>query len=220
MFMAVASDIEGTLTTAETWKALARYLRESGRAAEYNTFFYARFPKALLARAGFIHKRNFQNQWIKELIGLFAGYSVDDFASIAEWVVENELWPKRRQDVVNAFLAHQKTGEALWIASGTYQPIAEAFARRLEAKAIGTRLELSNTTLTGRILNEVNVATHKAKALQNVLSSDTLYSAYGDSEADIPMLQLSTKPVAVYPDKVMRQTAIKFGWEILGGSSA
>jgi HAD superfamily phosphoserine phosphatase-like hydrolase len=213
--MAVASDIEGTLTTAETWKALARYLRENGRASEYNKFFTPRFPKALLARAGFIPKRTFQNQWIKDLIGLFAGYSVDDFASIAEWVVENELWPKRRQDVVNAFLAHQKSGEVLWIASGTYQPIAEAFANRLNAKAIGTRLELSDNTLTGRVLNEVNVANVKAKALQNVLGSENLLSAYGDSEADIPMLQLSQKPVAVYPDRVLRQTAINFGWEIL-----
>jgi HAD superfamily phosphoserine phosphatase-like hydrolase len=211
--MAVASDIEGTLTTAETWKALARYLREHGRTREYNRFFSRRFPKALLSQTGLIHKRTFQNQWIKDLIGLFAGYTTDEFDTIAEWVVENELWPKRRQDVIAAFSSHRN--EALWIASGTYQPIAEAFAKRLNAKAIGTGLELTNNTLTGRILNEVNVATTKAKALQNVLGSEKIYSAYGDSEADIPMLQLSQKPVAVYPDKVLRHMALKSGWEIL-----
>jgi HAD superfamily phosphoserine phosphatase-like hydrolase len=211
--MAVASDIEGTLTTAETWKALARYLRENGHAATYNRFFYSRFPKGLLAKAGLIHKRDFQNQWIKELIGFFAGYSLQDFSTVAEWVVENELWPQRRQDVVDAFLSHPN--ETRWIASGTYQPIAEAFAKRLGARAIGTGLELKNNTLTGRILNEVNVANDKAKNLQTMLGSDKLLSAYGDSEADIPMLQLSQKPIAVYPDKALRIMAIKSGWTIL-----
>lgn len=211
--MAVASDIEGTLTTAETWKALARYLRENGRGAAYNTFFYTRFPRALLARAGVIHKRTFQNQWIKDLIGLFAGYSVAEFDTIAEWVVENELWPKRRKDVVDAFLSHESDNS--WIASGTYQPVAEAFAKRLGAKAIGTKLELKSDILTGHILGEINVAHHKAKALQTVLVSENLLSAYGDSEADIPMLQLSQQPVAVYPDKALREMAIKSGWTIL-----
>jgi HAD superfamily phosphoserine phosphatase-like hydrolase len=211
--MAVASDIEGTLTTAETWKALARFLRENGRAADYNKFFYSRFPKALLARAGLIHKRNFQNQWIKDLIGLFAGYSVDDFNSVAEWVVENELWPHRRKDAVEDFLALQN--ESLWIASGTYQPIAETFAKRLGARAVGTGLELKSNTLTGRILNEVNVGENKARALQTVLGPEELLSAYGDSEADIPILQLSKHPVAVHPDKALRVMAIKSGWRIL-----
>jgi hypothetical protein len=68
--MIVASDLEGTLSSGETWKAFATYLERDGKSRTYRNFFNTRFSQALLAQTGIINKREFQNRWIEELIGI------------------------------------------------------------------------------------------------------------------------------------------------------
>ena len=42
-------------------------------------------------------------------------------------------------------------------------------------------------------------------------------AAFGDTGADIPLLSLATRSVAVYPDTDLRREAVARGWEILEG---
>ena len=95
----VASDLEGTLTTGETWRGVGRYLREAGgwrMALRYRAFFAAHAPAVLLARRGVIDEQALRLRWMRDLAGLLRGYSADDLAHIAEWVVEREFWPARQ----------------------------------------------------------------------------------------------------------------------------
>ncbi len=46
--MIVAADVDGTLTSGETWRAVGRYLAEHGRARAYRAFFLTPLPGALL----------------------------------------------------------------------------------------------------------------------------------------------------------------------------
>lgn len=213
--MAVAAALEGTLTTGTTWRALQRYLRTSGRAGEYNRFVARQVPNLIQTQLALLNQQSFHNQWLRDLALLFAGSSAAGVNDIAEWVVDTELWPQRRQDVIAALKVHQAAGEHLIIASGTYQPVVAAFARRLNAKAAGTVLELREGRLTGNLAHAINTGTTKAERLHEQLGYARLYAAYGDSEADIPMLMLSDKPVAVYPDRVLREQANALGWTVL-----
>lgn len=213
--MVVAADLEGTLTTGETWKALGRYLLGHGQALGYGSFFARRIPGALITNLGLGSKQAFKNRWMENLSQFFAGMTHDEFSEVAEWVVEHELWPKRREDVIAALKVHQAAGEKLMLVSGTYQPILEVFAERLGAGAVGTPLETVNGKLTGRLAGEVNVGEAKAKRLHEVLGQERLYATYGDTEADISMMMLGDKPVAVYPDKKLRDTAEALAWNIL-----
>jgi HAD superfamily hydrolase (TIGR01490 family) len=212
--MAVAADLEGTLTTGESWRAVAEYLITHGKRRAYRQFFLKRLPAALWSYTSVKQKRRFATRWMYDLAGFFAGMTDADMAELATWVVEEVLWPNRREEVIAALKVHQATGERLVISSGTYQPILESFARKLGARALGTPLEIIDGKLTGKVLGSVNVEQVKAARLHELLGEERLYAAYGNTEADIPMLMLSDRPIAVYPDKLLRSTARTLGWTV------
>ena len=170
---------------------------------------------ALKARAGLTDKQAFQISWMEDLASFFEGMSRESFNDLARWVVEHELWPKRRKDVIAAIKLRQQAGEKLVIASGSYEPIVRIFAKRLGAEALGTELELDGSRYTGKLTEAINVQTYKAQKLKTFLNDSPLSAAYGDTEADIPMMMLSEQPVAVYPDKTLARMAKDLGWSRL-----
>ncbi len=210
----VASDLEGTLSSGETWKAMATYLERDGKSRTYRNFFNARFPRALLAQAGIINKRGFQNLWIEELIGLFAGQTLEEFRAVGEWVVEHHLWPQRKPQVTAELEKYKLEGARLILVSGTYQPVLEAFAIRLNAEAIGSPLEVMNGTLTGRLAGPINVGAQKVSSLK-ALGITSLEAAFGDTLPDAAMLEMARKPVVIPTDKKLEQLALERGWRVL-----
>lgn len=219
--MAVATDLEGTLTTGQTWKALAAYLSAHGRGRAYRRTFVRNLGRATLVRSGLVPMEAFRERWLLALLGLFRGDACDAFAEAAEWAVERVLWPQRRPEVVAALRVHQAAGERPLLVSGAFQPVVEAFARRLErewaepvAGAIGTPLSVRQGRLDGGFDGPLNVGEAKARRLHDALGSERLYAAYGDSGDDVPMLMLSDRPVAVYPDRALRRTAADLGWSV------
>lgn len=211
--LVVASDLEGTLTTGETWKGVARFLREHGLASAYRRFFLARFPGYVLAKTGLADERAFRNRWLADLSRLFARFSPEELARMAEWVVEHELWPHRRGPVLAELAAHRREGKRVVLASGTYQPVLEAFARRIDAEAIGTPLAANGAA--GQVRGPVNTDRVKADRLRAFLGGGAPAIAYGDTIADIPMLELSQSAVVVHPNEALRRLALARGWRVL-----
>ncbi len=215
----VASDLEGTLTTGETWKGIARYLERNGKSRAYRKFFNSRFPMALLARAG-LNRREFQNRWIADLLGLFGGTYYGEFLEAAEWVVEHELWDKRRKNVLAVLETCKSEGARVILASGTYQPVLEVFAKRCSPnlggfEVIGTKLEMITGKLTGKISGEVNVGEVKAASLQAAIRSEPLEAAFGDTMPDLPMLEMARNPVVIPTEAKLERLALKRGWQII-----
>jgi phosphoserine phosphatase len=214
----VASDLEGTLTTGETWRGLGRYLREAGGwrlATRYRAFFVAHAPAVLLARRGMLDEQAMRLRWMRDLAGLLRGFTVADLARSAEWVVERELWPARREAMIAELAAHRAAGRRVVLVSGTYQPVLEAFARRIDAEALGTPLELRNGRATGRLAGPITNNRVKIDALRPLLGDDALFAAYGDTPADLPMLELSATPVVVGRNAELLAVAAERGWRSL-----
>ncbi len=213
----IVSDLEGTLTAGESWKGVARYLKTHGRAAQYRWFFLKHLPEALLAKGRLIDVQRFKDRWQVDMSRLFSGFTVDELSRMGEWVVEHELWPQRRRAVLAEIAALGAAGHRLVLASGTYQPVLEAFARRTGAEALGTLLEVADGLATGRLTGWVNVGRAKAERLTGWLAerSASIRAAYGDTAADLPMLALSAYPVAVCPDARLAREAARLGWRVL-----
>jgi phosphoserine phosphatase len=113
-------------------------------------------------------------------------------------------------------LARAADPEALLlVASGGYQPVVEAFARRLGAIALGTPLELRDGVATGGLAGAVRSGRLKAEAVLREAGEGQILVAFGDTAADVPVLSLAARPVAVAPDAVLRRTALGRGWEII-----
>ncbi len=208
-------DVEGTLTTGETWRGVGRWLERAGRGAAYRRFFLAHLPGALLARVGLINKRRYQNRWMRDLAGLFAGMTASGVGEMALWVVENELWPNLRGDVVAELRAGLEAGARVLLASGTYQPVLEAFARSLdpEVEALGTPLMCPNGVCPPRPAGEINVGPLKARRVREYLGGAPA-RAYGDTISDRYLLELARDAVAVYPDRRLYKLARARGWRV------
>ena len=220
--MAVATDLEGTLTTGQTWKALGAYLTAHGRGGAYRRTFLRNLGRATLVRTGLAPMEAFRERWLVAVLELFRGEGSEAFAEAAAWAVERVLWPQRRPEVVAALRVHRAAGERLVLASGAFQPVVEAFAQRLQQEwaepapaAIGTPVAVRDGRLEGSLDGPLNVGDAKARRLHDALGSERLYAAYGDSGDDVPMLMLSDRPVAVYPDRALRRTASDLGWSLL-----
>ncbi len=200
---------------------MGAWLLEHGRGGAYRRAFVRRLPEGLAARFGPASDQRFGELWMTDLARLFAGVGLDEFRDLALQVVEAHLWPRRRPEVVAALRVHLAAGERVVIASGSFGPVVEAFAQRLsreaggaEVEAIGTPLSAPGGRLDGTLAGPVNVGDVKARRLHDLLGPERLYAAYGDSLADVPMLLLSDKPVAVYPGRALRRTASDLGWTV------
>ena len=218
---AVASDLEGTLTSGETWKGVGEYLKRHGRGLRYRGFLMARLPGVFAAKTGLTDRQAVRDGFIASMARFFEGMTPEEVEQVAEWVVEKELWPKRRKAVLGELEAHAEAGRRVVLAAGGYRPVVEAFARRIGAEAVGTPLEFSNGRATGRatgrLAGAVNTGAVKAERLSEWLEACQLrlHAAYGDTLADISMLETSENPVTVCPDQKLREEAEKRGWRVL-----
>lgn len=212
----VAFDLEGTLTAGAAWRGMSGYLAENGREAEVRRFVYRRLPEYYLRRITGRDMRAFKNRWIHQLLELFRGYSAARFQEMTEWAVEHELWPKRRQLVIDELYQHLRKDGRVIIVTGLFEPYVAAFGKKLpEVEVIGTPIVYSNGEVTGELAEPFNIGLLKAKALGPFMQEDKILSAYGDTYSDRYMLAASRQPVAVYPDKKLRDLATEEGWRVL-----
>ena len=209
----IVTDIEGTLTTGSSWRGFRSYFKQHYSALTYNLFFIrflARFP---LMKLGLLDRQKTMTAWLKAEIGLMRGMPASEVNAMAEWVVFNEMWPKCRQDVLFELEKKRLSGAQIVVVSVAYQPIVEAFARKIDAKAIGTQLRYEDGKLQGIEL-PVNSYQRKAEKVRATFPDARIVAAYGDTMSDLPMMEMSEQPVAVYPDAKLLQVAKEKRWRV------
>ena len=218
----VVSDMDGTLTTAETWRGVHQWILANARTAAASRFIAVRLPIVFLARSGFMNKERFRARWLEDQTKLLRGVPSEQLTAMGEWVVKNYLWPARRVHAVSAVQAAHAAARAtdpraeLVLATGGYQPIAEAFAKELGANiALGTPFEMHDGVATGRLAAPTQSGEEKARAALACAAGGRILAAFGDTAADIPLLRLAERPIAVEPDRALQRVALAGGWEIL-----
>ena len=219
----IVSDMDGTLTTAETWRGVLAWTLQYRPSAAARRFVGIRLPLVLLAKLGVISKERFRARWLSDQATLLRGASADELAAMGEWVVEHHLWPARRAEGVNAVAAALNAARAadpstqLLLATGGYQQVGDAFARRIGAMAaLGTPLELLEGHATGRLAAATQSGEQKAAAVRARAAGGQILVALGDTAADIPLLSMAQRAIAVAPDSHLRREALRRGWEIVG----
>ena len=219
----IVSDMDGTLTTAETWRGVLAWVLQHRPSAAARRFVVIRLPLVLLAKIGVISKERFRARWLSDQAKLLRGASADELAAMGEWVVEHHLWPARRTAGINAVAAALSSARLthpaieLLLATGGYQQVGDAFARRIGATAaLGTPLELIEGRATGRLAAATQSGEQKAAAVRARAADGPLLAAFGDTAADIPLLDMAQRAVAIAPDTELRREALRRGWEIVG----
>jgi len=212
--MIVISDMMGTLTTGSPVIGLVDWVRHNQSRLRANLYTAGVLPTYLLAKVGLLDWQKWGQRSMIDSLGLVRNATPETLEQIAEWSVEYNLWPERREDVLARLEEYAQQGAQVYIASSVFEPTVAAFAKRIGAQAIGTPLKIEN----GRIGLATDLVSSQRKIGQvlSQLGVERVDVAYGDTAQDVPLLENAVHPVAVYPDEALRAVALERGWEIFG----
>ena len=82
--------------------------------------------------------------------------------------------------------------------------------------ALGTPFEVVDGIATGKLAAPTQSGEEKARAALACADGGRIVAAFGDTAADIPLLKLAERAVAVAPDSALALEAARMGWERLG----
>ena len=86
-----------------------------------------------------------QNQFstLIDSLGLVRNATPEMLTQIAEWAVERDLWPDRREDVLARLAGHAQQGAQVYIASSVFEPTVAAVPRsKWEKRIVGISVRL------------------------------------------------------------------------------
>ena len=212
--MIVVSDMMGTLTTGSPFLGLVDWVKHNQSELRANFYMASIAPAYLLAKNGIIDWQKWGQKLMINSLAYIKDATPEKLSQASKWVVDHNLWEKRREDVVLRLLAHREDGADVYIASSVVEPFIEPFAKRIGAQVIGTPVKIVH----GRV-KMVNGLVANEKKIEQVLGRlgvDRVDMAYGDTVMDLPLLEHADRPVAVYPEKKLKAIAQERGWEILG----
>jgi len=212
--MIVVSDMMGTLTTGSPFLGLVDWVKHNQSKIRADLYMAAAMPSYFLARNGLIDWQSWGQKLMVDSLSYIKNANIQKLRHAAQWVVDHNLWEKRREDVVLRLLSHREAGAQVYIASSVVEPFIEPFAERIGAQVIGTPVEIVDGRV--RLVGSLVANERKIDEVLGRLGIDRLDTAYGDTWMDIPLLEHADHPVAVYPDAKLHSTALERGWEIFG----
>lgn len=215
--MLVISDMMGTLTTGSPVLGFVDWIRHNQSRRQARWLMAKMMPAYLLTKTGLINAQPWKLKLMLDSLVWIPELTPAKFDQVAEWTVEHNLWPQRREDVIARLREHAQQGAQVFIASSVYEPVAVAFGGRFGAQAIGTPVQFANGRAT--LASDLVASEQKIQEVLRRLEVSSVDYAYGDTYMDIPLLEHAAHPVAVYPDQQLYALAKQRGWEILGKAS-
>lgn len=221
-------DLDGTLCDIFLWQALFRHHQQlCFKRAAMVAFIAFHMPLWLLYEAHLLPQGFFYRLHATNLAWLVGGVSVERAERIWEWVLENEIIPHLRPEMLAVIEDHQSQGHRVILISGSFTPLLDELAVRLGVeRAIATPLAIKSGRYTGKIIPPLNVGRGKFERLERFLDGPgkeidlTASYFYTDSIVDAPVLGMFGHPVAVYPDPELTDLAAARGWSVIGDSYA
>ncbi|MBX3605266.1 MAG: HAD family hydrolase [Piscinibacter sp.] len=146
---------------------------------------------------------------------------------LADWLAgfERSIAPQLPAAMQSLVARHRDAGDRCALVTATTRFIAEPFARAFGIGAVvATEAQRAAGRLTGEIDGLPCFRAHKVTRVQAWLADGTPPAAlqdferswfYSDSASDLPLLQAVTDPVAVRPDPILREHALRHGWTVI-----
>lgn len=153
-----------------------------------------------------------------------ADLDVETICREAKAFASDTLIPLLRPEMVDRLHRHRAAGDHVVLLTGAPDFLAETLGRHLEVDAV---CATTCRTGDGRFLvapplqhpyreQKLLIAEQLAAQQETTLAETT---AYGDSVHDMALLTAVGHPVAVQPDRKLKQRASSDGWEIVAGAA-
>ena len=220
-------DVDGTLTTAHTWKALmVGFARHGLKRGTHRAFLAVHYPIYMLHKLGLVPQETFRRRWAGDLAWYFRGLTPADLQPVLDAAVAflERHW---RAIGVARLRAHQAQGDPVVLVSAAPEPLLRRVGQVLGTPhVVGTRMALHAGRYTGRAVPPVCIGRHKAARARAYAQEQgwqvdwgAAY-AYADAISDLDLLSLVGHPVAVAPDPKLAAVARRRGWEVLTDDAA
>ena len=149
----------------------------------------------------------------------YRGLNAEDVKQLASEQFETYVRLKLFPAALDCIREHQNQGDLLVLVTGSLDFIIQPLTDYLQADAALTvQLEEVHGKFTGELTTLPLSEEEKVRAIQVFAEQHNVdlaaSYAYGDSRADLPMLECVGNPIVVNPSKGLRQVAIESGWEI------
>jgi HAD superfamily hydrolase (TIGR01490 family) len=210
-------DIDGTIFRSSLLIEITERLIEQGL-----------FPKK--ARAGY--ERQFQEwtdreghyeKYIGAVIDVFMkhikGIKYKDFMDAVEWVID-KMKKRTYRYTRDLVIEYKKKGYFLLAISQSPKGVLDKFCAHLGFdKVYGRIYEIGpDNRLTGEI-SDLHLIANKANIVKRAVEKEGLTLegsiGVGDTEGDVPFLELVSHPIAFNPNMTLYKTAKRSGWKIV-----
>jgi HAD superfamily hydrolase (TIGR01490 family) len=152
-------------------------------------------------------------------LAFIEGKSQSDIVQLGHDIVVEVIGPRIYPGMRRVIDLHHADGDKTYLVTAAPRELAERIAAYLGMDgALGTEAELVDGCYTGRILGPVLHGPAKLDAVTKLAAEQGIdlrdCSAYSDSLNDRPMLEGVGHPVAVNPDRQLRELARQRGWPV------
>ena len=210
-------DIDGTIFRSSLLIELVNVLIEQGNFDESARKEYEREHKHWLSRKG--DYESYIMAVVKSFMEHIKGVHYGDFDKAAETVIErySEHTYRYTRDLIKEL---KKEGYYLLAISHSPKTVLDKFCEKLGFdKSYGMLYELGpNDCFTGKrmeepaILNKANIV-KRAVEKEGLTLKDSV--GVGDTESDIPLLEMVEKPICFNPNMKLYKHARRNGWEVV-----
>lgn len=214
--MLIASDLNGTLTTGSPILAVAHWVKKNQPWSYPAAFTVGLMTSYLQVKLGWTEIDTWGDQNMRRVLDLIDQPTPEIVDRVMDFVVEDELWLKKRVEPVQILQDYHRKGAEIILISAAYEPVVQKFAARIgleNTHGIGTPVLISAEGL--RLSKTLTSREVKLQKLRAFIGQRKVDIALGDTFADIPLLEEALEPIAVFPDKELRKTALERGWRII-----
>lgn len=209
-------DLDKTILATSTTLAMGAPMRRSGMISTWSLArgIIAQLPY-LVAGADEAQSARLMNQ----LAQLSAGNSRHQLEGVVEEALHTAIEPAIYAEALDLVEMHHQAGQDVVVVSASLREMVEPVARLIGAdRCAATEMEVDDAGLyTGKIahslLHNAKVEAIVQDAAEHHLNLEKSW-AYSDSISDLPMLELVGQPMAVNPDRELREIAQERGWPV------
>lgn len=209
-------DLDKTIIAKSSTLAFARPLHRAGLLRR-RTLLRAATAQAAYRMAGADQEK--LDQLRDRLVSLTKGIEAARIRELVEETIEEVLTPLVYEEALDLMDEHRLAGREVVIMSISPEEVARPLAAHLGVDhVIATRATVDEEGCYAGELAFYASGTAKAEAIRRLagewrIDLDRCY-AYSDSVTDLPMLEAVGHPVAVNPDRALREVATERGWPV------
>lgn len=213
-------DFDGTIYKYETYTLMMEYVKNHPiYKSNYKSFYYSIVPPYVGYKMKIYPEAKMKASLTQKYLNIFHGKKVEEvenfFTELAD-TMKDDFHPLVLERLEN----HYKNDDLIMVVSGAYTPLLKAALKNLPIDyIIGTDIPSKNEYIDATTPIDHVQSERKAELILDTLKNKVIdwknSYAYGDSTADLPVLEMVGNPVAVCPDVKLQMVANHSDWTVI-----